>query len=123
VLFRSDDWRVTSHTASIDLAWMPSEGWLLSLGYRIYHQSAAAQYQPFYLPMPMRVYYTSDKELTTLWSHRIELEVARSWQLDDLGTELRTLLVFAPSYFVYEDYPPIDHITALELTLALEARL
>jgi hypothetical protein len=121
--FYVDDWSVLSNTASADVAWMPSERWLLALGYRFYHQSAASHYKPFYLAAPMPEHFTSDKELTTLSSQRIELEVSRSWQLDELGTELRTVLLLAPSYFTYDDFLPLDHITALDATIALEVRL
>jgi hypothetical protein len=121
--FYLDDWAVLSHTASIDAAWVPGEGWLLSLGYRFYHQSAASHYQPFYLPMPMPTHYTSDKELTSLSSHRIELEAARTWPVDTAGTELRTVLVAAPSYYSYDNFLPLGHITAFDVTIAVEVKL
>ncbi len=121
--FYLDDWGVISHTAAIDAAWIPGEGWLLSFGYRFYHQSAASHYQPFYAPMPMPTYFTNDKELTSLSSHRIELEVSRAFRLDDLGSELRAVLLAAPSYYTYDDFLPLDHISALDVTVALEVKL
>jgi hypothetical protein len=121
--FYLDDWHVTSHTIGIDGAWIPGEGWLLALGYRYYRQSAASHYQPFYLALPMPTQYTSDKELTALSSHRIEVELSRTWTLDSHGTELRTVLLAAPSYFAYDDFLPLDHITALDLTVAFEVAL
>jgi hypothetical protein len=68
-------------------------------------------------------HYTSDKELTSLSSHRIELQVSHTWRLDEPGSTLRTLLLAGPSYFSYADFLPLDHITALDLTLALEVKL
>jgi hypothetical protein len=121
--FYLDDWSVMSHTASIDAAWVPAGGWLLSLGYRFYHQGAAAHYKPFYLPTPFPAHYTSDKELTSLTAHRIELEVSHAWRLDDLGTELRTVLLAGPAYYSYADFLPLAHISALDMTLALEVKL
>lgn len=121
--FYIDDWSVLSNTAGVDAAWMPSERWLLALGYRFYHQSAASHYEPFYLATPMPAHFTSDKELTSLTSQRVELEVSRSWLLDELGSEFRTVFLIAPSYFTYDDFLPLDHITAIDATIALEVRL
>jgi hypothetical protein len=121
--FYLDDWDVMSHTASVDGAWLPGGGWLLSLGYRFYHQSAASHYRAFYPPMPVPAHYTSDKELTSLSYHRIELQVSHTWRLDEPGSTLRTLLLAGPSYFSYADFLPLDHIAALDLTLALEVKL
>jgi hypothetical protein len=115
--FYVDDWDITSHTAGIDGAWVPSRDWLLALGYRFYHQSAASHYAPFYAPMPMPELYTSDKELSTLSSHRIALEVARAFELDEQGSTVRTVLHVAPAYFQYHDFPLLDHIEVLEVTL------
>lgn len=121
--FYLDDWGVMSNTASIDAAWIPSERWLLSLGYRFYRQGAASHYQIFYLPTPTPTHVTSDKELSTLSSHRVDLEVSHAWRLDDLGTELRAVLVTAPTYYSYEDFLPLDHIIAIDVTAMLEVTL
>lgn len=121
--FYLDDWGVMSHTAGVDGAWVPGEGWLLSLAYRFYRQRGVVFYQPFYLAMPMPAHFTSDKELTTLSSHRVELELARRFRLDDAGTELRAILLVAPSYFSYQDFLPLDHIQALDTTVSFEVKL
>ena len=121
--FYIDDWGIRSHTAGVDLAWIPGDGWLLSLGYRFYTQSAASHYAPFYQPAPLPDHYTSDKELSQLASHRVELELARVFALDDLGSALRTVLRAAPAYFVYYDFPLLDSMRVLEVTLSLELSL
>jgi hypothetical protein len=121
--FYIDDWDVTSHTIGADGALVLDAGWLLALGYRFYHQGAASHFAPFYPAMPLPAHYTSDKELSTLSSHRLELELERSWALDKPGSELRAVLRTSPSYFSYDDYLLLDHITVLEVTVAVEVTL
>jgi hypothetical protein len=121
--FYLDDWEMTSHTVGIDGAWLPSDDWLLSLGYRFYHQSSAYFFEPFYSPMPRPRYYTSDKELSALSSHRFELELSHGWTLDEPGTKLQLILLLAPAFFLYDEFLPLDQVTALETTLAIEVTL
>ena len=121
--FYIDDWGIVSHTAGVDATWVPAEAWLLSLGYRFYTQSAASHYAPFYAPAPLPEHYTSDKELTQLSSHRIQLELVRAFALDDLGSALRTVLRVAPAYFMYDNFPLLDSMRVLEVTLSVEVTL
>lgn len=121
--FYIDDWKMSSHTLGVDGAWAPDNAWLFALGYRYYNQGKAEHYQPFYLSMPMPAHPTSDKELSTLSTHRLEFELSRTFELDDLGTELRSVLRAAPSYFQYDDFLLLDSITAIDVTLSVEVRL
>lgn len=125
--FYFDDWSMLSHTVTLDATWTAGESWLLSAEYRFYMQNDAGHYQPSYLaPTPTRpapVYYTRDKELSALTSHRLSLEVTRTWAIDDSGGELNGVLMIAPAYFGYSNFPLLDQITALEATLAFEVRL
>jgi hypothetical protein len=121
--FYLDDWAMTSHTIGIDGAWVPSDDWLLSLGYRFYTQSSADFFAPFYAPMPAPRHYTSDKELSALSSHRVELELAHGWTLDEPGTRLELILLVAPALFLYHEFLGIDQVTALDTTLAVEVSL
>ena len=75
--FYLDDWDLSSHTVSLDGAFMPGDDWLVSLGYRFYRQSSASHYEPYYLVMPEPDYYTSDKELTALSSHHVGVDFDR----------------------------------------------
>jgi len=121
--FYLDSWDMTSHTIGIDGALVPAETWLFSLGYRFYMQSSASHFKPFYTTMPFPETYTSDKELSDLSSHRLELEVMKSFELDELGSELAAVLLVAPSHFIYNEFLLLDSISALEVTLALEVSL
>jgi hypothetical protein len=118
-----DDWQITSHTAAVDAAWMPSRDWLLSLGYRFYHQSGASHYAPFYLPTPMPEHFTSDKELSSLSSHRLELELTRTFSIDDLDSQLRLVLRISPAYYRYPDFPLLRDMRVLEVTASTEVTL
>jgi len=121
--FYLDSWDVTSHTIGVDGTLLPADGWLLSLGYRFYTQSSASHFKPFYVAMPLPENYTSDKELSALSSHRLELEVMKHWELDELGSELSTVLLIAPSHFLYHEFLLVDAISALEVTLGFEVKL
>jgi hypothetical protein len=121
--FYIDDWEMTSHTAGIDGALSIEPGWLFALGYRFYAQSSAAHFASFYPERPLPGHYTSDKELSALSSHRLELEVSRGFGLGEPGSELRAVLRGAPTYFIYDEYLLLDSVTALEVTFALEVTL
>lgn len=121
--FYLDDWEMLSHTANLDGTLALDEGWLFSLGYRFYTQSAAVHYAPYYLAMPLPAFYTSDKELSTLSHHRIDVELGRVWVLDAAGSELGTELLVSPGFYQYQDFPLLDAITAIEISFAMELRL
>jgi len=124
--FYLDSWDMTSHTLSLDGALMPSDDWLFSLGYRFYRQSSASHFESFYVSAamkPLEEAYTSDKELSELSSHRLSLEVMKTFVLDELGSELSTVLLVAPTHFLYHEFLLLDSITAFEVTLAVEVAL
>jgi hypothetical protein len=121
--FYLDSWDMTSHTIGLDGALVPADSWLFSLGYRFYMQSSASHFKSFYTTMPFPDSYTSDKELSKLSSHRLELEVMKSFELDELGSELAAVLLVSPSHFIYDEFLLLDSISALEVTLALEVSL
>jgi hypothetical protein len=121
--FYFDDWELSSHTAEADLALAPSDSWLLDLSYRFYTQSKAGQYRPFYTLDALPAYYSSDKELSTLTTHRFQLELTKLWELDSDGTRLRTVLLAAPTLYAYSDFPLLDQIVAFELTLSAGVEL
>lgn len=121
--FYLDDWEMTSHTIALDGALVPGEGWVIALGYRFYRQSSAYFFEPFYAPMPRPRYYTSDKELTALSSHRVELELGHSFTLDEPGSQLKLVLALAPTFYLYHEFLPIDSVTALETTVSVGVTL
>ena len=106
------------------MGWCSSTGgWLVSLGYRFYMQGSADHYAPVYLATPLPAFYTSDKELSTLTHHRIDAELGRTWELDDAGTQLDTHLVVSPGFYAYDDFPLLDSISVIEVTLGMGVRL
>ncbi len=118
--FYVDSWDLSSHTVDVDGAWVPSAPWLVSLAYRFYTQSSASHYAPFYPAMPPPKHYTSDKELSAGSSHRVALELSRAFDIDDGESLLRTVLLAAPTFYQYSEFPQLDSITAFELTLSME---
>lgn len=118
--FYFDSWDLTSHTIDVDGAWTPDAYWLFGLGYRFYTQGSASHYKPFYPAMPAPEFYTSDKELSATTSHRIALELTRAFDIDEEGSLLRLVLLAAPTFYSYSDFPQLSSITAFETTLSME---
>jgi hypothetical protein len=115
--FYLDDWGILSHTATADLAWALDPHSTLALSYRFYIQGAADHYKPVYLEGDRNVaYFTRDKELSPLSSHRVALELDRVWKLGDGASGLVTGLEVAPTFYRYDDYPTLDRVTAIEVT-------
>jgi hypothetical protein len=114
--FYTDDWGITSHTVRGDLAWKVGDDTIVSPRYRFYLQNAANHYRARY-PVPQQ-YVTSDKELSPLSSHRIALELDRVWHFSGEST-LSTTLGAAALFYTYDDFIPLDSITAYEVNVAM----
>lgn len=118
--FYLDDWDLLSHTAEADIAWLPTTRLSLKLRYRFYWQGAAAHYRARYPDLvPDRPFYTRDKELSPLHAHGIGLDLGHAWDVDDTGGTLRAMLSVAPTRYEYRDFPWLDQITAIEVTLGV----
>ncbi len=112
-----DDWGILSHTARADLTWAPDASSAIALTYRFYTQSAADHYKPFYFDSDrFDAYFTRDKELSPLSSHRVGLEIDRVWKLSGGDSGLVTGVEVAPTFYRYHDYPLLDQVTAIEVT-------
>lgn len=123
--FYRDDWGLSAHTAGLDGAFTLDDTWLFSAGYRMYFQGDAKHYRPYYglSPDSTARYYTSDKELSALSSHRLDLELTHTAALDNEGTTVKTVLLAAPTYYSFQNFPLLKSITALEVTLSVEVQL
>lgn len=116
--FYLDDWSVLSHTARGDLAWSPQLKSTISLSYRFYTQSAASFYQPLYAEQEVgRSHFTRDRELSPLTTHRVALELDWLWELGRGGSDLMTAISIAPTLYSYANFPLLQQVTALELTV------
>lgn len=112
-----DDWGIVSHTATADLAWAPDPQSTIALTYRFYTQGAADHYQPFYSESDRNAaHFTRDKELSPLSSHRVALELERLWELGAGTSGVVTGLEVAPTVYLYDDYPLLERVTAIEVT-------
>jgi hypothetical protein len=114
--FYVDDWGIVSHTIHADASYLPEPETILSVRYRLYLQGPADHYQPRY--EAAQAYVTSDKELSTLSSHRLGLEAERVFSFDTAGS-LAISLALGGLYYAYSDFLPLESIVALELTTAL----
>lgn len=119
-----DDWGIVAHTVKGDLAWALDPRSTLALTYRFYTQGAANHYKPLYLESDRNAaYLTRDKELSTMSSHRVALELDRVWELAGGESGLITGLEVAPSFFIYDDFIWLRRVTAIEVTAVLGMEL
>lgn len=119
--FYFDDWDLLSHAAEADIAWLPVSDALLKLRYRFYWQGAAAHYRARYPELVVdQPFHTRDKELSPLHAHRFGLDLERGWEIDPGGGSLRTMLSAGSTLYAYRDFPLLDQITAIEVTLTVE---
>jgi len=114
--FYLDDWGIVSHTLRGEGVFSLDAETLLAVSYRLYLQGPADHYQPRY-DVP-QTYVTSDKELSTLSSHRLGLELEHTWTTERSGA-LTAALSLGGIYYAYSDFLPLDSITALEVTTSL----
>lgn len=121
--FYLDDWGLSSHTLDAQVSLLPSEVWLLSLGYRYYTQGAVDFYRAMYMSTDDLTYLTRDRELSPLSSGRISLELRRDFEFPANQHALRTLLNLARTDYSYDDFPGLDQVTAYEATLSLAGEL
>jgi hypothetical protein len=122
--FYLDSWDVMSHTGLAELNYMPSNLLMFSLRYRFYLQGSAKHYKRVFDSSDINLgYYTNDKELSSFSSHRLALDVEKTFELDDRGHQLGVVVSVAPSIFMYQNYAPLKQIEAFEATLATVFKL
>jgi len=119
--FYFDDWGLSSHTLSPDLAWLITEHGTLSLNYRYYTQSDADFYRPRYLGGLGDVkYLTRDRELSSLYSHRIGLGYSHEIDVgEEGGAVLTTAFRGGVTRYEYLAFVGLEQVDALEGTLLL----
>ncbi|MBW2464123.1 MAG: DUF3570 domain-containing protein, partial [Deltaproteobacteria bacterium] len=84
--FYLDDWGVSSHTASLQLSWLPDEDSMVIARYRFYWQGESDFYQPVYGDPEVRHrYVTRDRELSPMSTHRVVLAYERAFELTAAG--------------------------------------
>mgnify|MGYP003444517306 CR=1 FL=1 len=122
--FYLDNWNVNSHTALAELSYSPRNTLLFALRYRFYLQAAAKHYKPTCSGSDTALrYYSNDKELSALMSHRLAVDIEKEVEIDDRGHKLNIVLSLAPSVFMFSNYLPLNQITAIEATLATVLKL
>ena len=118
-----DDWGVTAHTATAQVAWLPSESSTITLRYRFHLQSAAAFYRSTYpIPAGQLRYATRDRELSSMFSNRIALSYETKVVLAD-DVSLGLAFALGGTAFVYGDFVGLDEVFAGDATVAITLEL
>lgn len=110
-----DSWKLRSHTIAADLSAAPTPRGLLSLEYRGYFQSGAYFYRARYLGPPSTGYVTRDRELSSMFTHRLALAAHQRWALRRGGVEVGGRV--GGTLLGYDEFVGLDRVRALELTL------
>ena len=118
--FYLDSWQLRAHTTALELAATPSRRTSLALEYRLHAQSGAFFYRSRYLAPGPRGYFTRDRELSSLASHRLALQFTYTRELGRGALELGALA--AGTRIGYDDFVGLDHVWALELSAILGGR-
>lgn len=118
--FYYDSWRLRSHTTAFDVAVNAGRRTLLSLEYRAYVQSGAFFYRSQYLSPGTGGYFTRDRELSSLFSHRLALHATYTREFKRGALELGALA--AGSHIGYDAFIGLSRVWALELTAILGGR-
>jgi hypothetical protein len=113
-----DNWGVRSDTVSPELAVLVGDHGLFSLSYRFYIQGDADFYQAQYFQSADQLrYYTRDRKLSELLSHRIGLDYLHGVPLGEGGnTQLDLGARAGVTRIVYEDFIGLPWVHVLELT-------
>lgn len=118
--FYLDSWQLRSHTAALELAATPTRRSLLALEYRAYAQSGAFFYRARYLSPEPGGYFTRDRELSSLASHRLALHYTYTREIGRGALELGALA--AGTRVGYDDFVGLAKVWALELSVIIGAR-
>ncbi|MEZ4427851.1 MAG: DUF3570 domain-containing protein [Nannocystaceae bacterium] len=115
--FYVDTWAIQSHTPTADVAVQAARGLWLWLRYRGYFQSGARFYRARYGPGDDLRYVTRDRELSSMFSHRLELTPRYTRSLG--AQALEAGLLVAGALLGYDDFIGLDRVYALELSAHL----
>lgn len=113
--FYLDSWRLRSHTVTADLSAAVSPRTLLTLEYRGYFQSGAYFYRARYLGPPSAGYITRDRELSSMFTHRLAVAAHQRWALRRGAVEVGGRV--GGTLLGYDEFVGLDRVKALELTL------
>lgn len=113
--FYHDSWRLRSHTLTADLSLAPTRRTLVALEYRGYFQSGAYFYRARYLGPPSTGFLTRDRELSSMFTHRLALGAHQRWALRRGAVEVGGRA--GGTLLGYDEFVGLDRVKALELTL------
>jgi hypothetical protein len=119
-----DDWKLSSHTIQAQAAWLPNDFTTLALRYRFYTQGSTFFYKPYYDAGDLGAdYLTFDRELSALSSHRVGVDYEGDFDLGDGEMTLKGILTVGGTHYIYDVFPWLDNVTALEVTVSLVLEL
>jgi hypothetical protein len=118
--FYFDNWGVHSQTISPTLTFPFSDNDTFSLGYRYYTQSQADFYRPRYLdPSGQLSFVTRDRELSALYSNRVNGWYEHDFEFGDGDTVLTAMLRTGLTRYHYLAFVGLTQVDAVEATFLL----
>jgi len=116
--FYADDWGLRSHTATLDVGWVPGTRTLVRARYRFYQQNGASFYRSRYEDAVSLQFATRDRELSPLLTNRLQLSVERSVDLTSAGPEMKLTFGLSGTHLHYQDFVGLSQVWALDVTVA-----
>lgn len=120
--FYVDDWGIYSNTGIVDGAWIPKERSLVSLRLRFYQQNGASFYRARYPERAIR-FLTRDRELSPMFSTRLQVAYERTFDLSQAGPELKLTVGASATHLHYTDFVGLENVFAFDFTLSAEVIL
>jgi len=123
--FYIDDWGVSSHTATAQIAWIPARQQIITLRYRFYTQTAAGFYHSTYPELnpanPVR-FVTRDRELSPTFSNRLAISYQGTARLTE-DASMKLALAVGGTAFVYPDFVGLEEVYAVDATFSVTLEL
>lgn len=107
-----DTWAIQSHTLGADLRVRAGEALVMALEYRAYLQSGAWFYRSNYALHPPGGFATRDRELSSMYDHRVSVVLDASRRVRRVT--LATGLLLGLGIYGYDDFLGLDRVLAGE---------
>jgi hypothetical protein len=115
-----DGWGMLGNTLALKAAWLPTPTTTLTARYRGHRQSAARFYKGSYdtADLDTQSFFTRDRELGALWSHRLAIDLEREFDVGSAGAPLLLSLALGATYYSYDNFTGLDQVGSLDFTVS-----
>jgi len=114
--FYFDNWKIQSHTIAMDFNLLATRYLVWNGEYRLYSQGAASFYRKSYPDVALFSYFTRDRKLSPLNSHRIGTRLEWQKRLLSRPIDIGLGTMTAEIFYKYNDFPGLEKVSAFEFS-------